>query len=68
MKKSENTHDNARGRNLIIKDRRSRIERRQSSYTYYIPEKRNGNNRRKKFERRNGIERRDGFDRRKGNH
>jgi hypothetical protein len=44
----------------VIKDNEERltgIERRQFSYTAYIPERRSGKDRRKWFERRNAINR-----------
>ena len=54
----------------VIKDNgESRIgfERRQFSYTAYIPERRSGNDRRKWFERRNAINRIRRYDRRQIN-
>jgi len=52
----------------VIKDNqesRIGIERRQFSYTAYIPERRSGNDRRKRFERRNTINRIRRHDRRR---
>ena len=51
----------------VIKDNeenRTGIERRQFSYTTYIPERRAGKDRRKEFERTNAINRRRRYDRR----
>ena len=54
----------------VIKDReesRVELERRQFSYTAYIPERRSGRDRRKSLERRNAIHRMRRPDRRRIN-
>jgi hypothetical protein len=51
----------------VIKNKeesRTGIERRQYSYTAYIPERRSGKDRRKQFERRNSINNLRGYARR----
>ena len=45
-------------------DSRTGIERRQFSYTAYIPERRSGKDRRKEFERKNAINNLRGYARR----
>ncbi len=43
---------------------RSGIDRRQFTYSYHIPERRSGKDRRRGFDRRGGLGRRKGHDRR----